>query len=392
MTTPTISVRGGVGGISANTDDLRAAAVILDVAGRELSLLLKLLRQAVSDSTLAASAVLDPDGASTIITALSHVTAGPGSLPDTAQRCSQLAQALRQSAQRYIEADTLHHALHPGWFDIAMTILTPLGLGREVRFLSVPYRDGRAVATPLGPDPVGDRIGPPRGIADLMSGLVRRGRGAAGEIDVRTLTTTDVHGVVTTRVIVDITGTTDWSLRPDNPVISDIASNMHAIDNDATAFGDGVVAALRAAGVSADTQIMMVGHSLGGLVALELANRLSSSSEFTVTHVVTAGAPIALMAVPASVSVLALENRDDVVPKLDGKLNPDRTNEVTVQIDSPGHSLIGDHAIGDAYLPGARVVDASNDTSIRAFIAGASGFLTADDVATQRFVVSRVPK
>ncbi len=76
---------------------------------------------------------------------------------------------------------------------------------------------------------------------------------------------------------------------------------------------------------------------------------------------VTAGAPIGLTAgaLPPGVQVLALENHNDVVPHLDGRTNPDRTNITTVTIDRDDGTIGTDHSVAQSYVPGAADVDAS---------------------------------
>jgi hypothetical protein len=112
-------------------------------------------------------------------------------------------------------------------------------------------------------------------------------------------------------------------------------------------------------------------------VALRAAEQYAKDNAFNVTHVVTAGSPTARMPVPAAVSVLALENRYDLVPQLDGRPPPDQHNRITVMLDAQSHDVGLNHAISSTYLPGARAVDGDlTDPSLRAWRAGAEAFLT----------------
>jgi pimeloyl-ACP methyl ester carboxylesterase len=145
------------------------------------------------------------------------------------------------------------------------------------------------------------------------------------------------------------------------------------------------------AGVRPGDDVMLVGHSEGGLVAVQAAAACAASKRFHITHVVTAGAPIGLTAgaLPSAVQVLALENHNDVVPHLDGRTNPDRTNVTTVTIDRGNGTIGTDHSVAKSYVPGAADVDASSDRSVRSFLSGASGFFGGTAVQTHTFTITR---
>jgi pimeloyl-ACP methyl ester carboxylesterase len=137
--------------------------------------------------------------------------------------------------------------------------------------------------------------------------------------------------------------------------------------------------------------VLLVGHSQGGLVAVNAARDAVNSGRFRITHVVTAGAPIGLTVgtVPARVRVLALENSRDVVPHLDGRANPDRPNVTTASASSGDGTIGGDHAVDTGYLPLAADVDASRDPSVREFLASAAGYFRADAVETHTYQIQR---
>ncbi|MHA3700539.1 alpha/beta fold hydrolase, partial [Jatrophihabitans sp. YIM 134969] len=253
------------------------------------------------------------------------------------------------------------------------------------------FPDGHAVLTrPATPgEPVGaDPAGPPRDVTDLIGALARRNRDVPGAIDVRILTTVDPDGTVHRRAVVDIPGTKDWSLDRVNPDVTNLGSNLRALSGAASTYADGVLAALAAAGVEPGTEVLFVGHSLGGMVALAAAGRAGASG-YRVGGVVTAGSPLGAIAPPPGVPVLALENARDLVPHLDGAANPAGPDVTTVTVDHP-HAATGDnHGLEPAYLPGAADVDASTDPSVVAARARLAPFLSADTVQTHVFVVSR---
>ncbi|WP_411104103.1 lipase family protein [Streptomyces sp. cmx-4-9] len=77
---------------------------------------------------------------------------------------------------------------------------------------------------------------------------------------------------------------------------------------------------LRRAGVPAGSELMFVGHSLGGLTAMNLAMDVDLASTYRITHVVTLGSPIDNKR-PAdhTTQVISLVNKHDVIPMLDGR-------------------------------------------------------------------------
>ncbi|MBN9621075.1 MAG: alpha/beta hydrolase, partial [Actinobacteria bacterium] len=188
----------------------------------------------------------------------------------------------------------------------------------------------------------------------------------------------------------DITGTKSWTLAPTSDITS-LTTNGRALVGERTAYEEGVFAALRQAGVGPHDEVMLVGHSEGGVVAVNAARDAARSGEFDVTHVITAGAPIGLVVgqVPSRVQVLALENSTDVVPHLDGAANPDRPNVTTAAAPEGDGTIGGDHSIGGAYLPLAADVQDSTNRSIEDFLRGASGYLQGTSVVTHTYDVIR---
>jgi hypothetical protein len=255
------------------------------------------------------------------------------------------------------------------------------------------YRDGRPVLTRRPGDRTTDAAGPPRTVADLMLGLSCRDENTTGGgVDLRFVTVTRADGSVGRSVIVDITGSKDWSItKRGNLNVANPGTNLTALGNHVTSYELGVLKALKASGVRADEPIMLVGHSQGGIIAARLAADLRNSRDFKVTHLLTAGAPVGLIDVPPQVQVLSLENRRDVVPELDAAENLRRSNWTTVTVDRGGTGLGERHYLRTAYLPGAADVDASDDPSVRAWVRSAGSFLAGGQVTTSVYQVSRRP-
>ncbi|MEU9148618.1 hypothetical protein [Streptomyces sp. NPDC048349] len=85
---------------------------------------------------------------------------------------------------------------------------------------------------------------------------------------------------------------------------------------------------LRRAGLPAGSELMLVGHSLGGLTAMNLAMDVELASTYRITHVVTLGSPIDNKR-PAdhTTQVISLVNKHDVIPMLDGR-GPASPNDI----------------------------------------------------------------
>ena len=257
----------------------------------------------------------------------------------------------------------------------------PATIEQESALLALLYPAGSAQVRGRGTDLSAPPA--PTDVTDLLAALQHRDALAhgdtQGEIDVRRLTRVGPDGTVSTSWIVDLPGTKDWQPDPraDRDHLNDLTTNLTTMAGDHTARIDGVTRALQLAGVGPDDPVMLVGHSQGGLVALRAAEQYAADGSFRVTHVVTAGSPTARMTVPPSVSVLALENRYDLVPQLDGEPPPDQHNRITVTLDAQSHDIGLNHALGTTYLPAAHAVDDDvSNPSLVAWREGASDFLS----------------
>ncbi len=420
-----ISVRGGTNGVVAHYDDMAAAARLFARAAGDTAAASVALHGYLIDPDVLVSAPLDPVGAARFEATLMAALDGPGGLTWLAARCAATDVGLRTAAATYLGADRLDERLEPELDGVArapkaaldaavrlsrgepggalQTLITDdpqlaaLGIGvaggvlgagsvaAGARLVGLPFADGMPRVTDLGGD---HGLGAPRSLEDLLAGLARRDEGRPGEIDVHFLDSGSAH---TRKVVVDIPGTKDWSLALHSGDVTSIATNLRALRGAVTTYERGVLEAMRRAGVGPDDDVLMVGHSEGGMVAVNAARRAAASGEFRVRHVVTAGAPLGLIAgnVPAGVNVLALENDGDVVPHLDGAENPDRLNVTTVTAHRGHGDVIANHSLDEAYLAAARDLDASDDPSVRDYLRGLAGFLTASTVRTHTYQIIR---
>ena len=209
-----------------------------------------------------------------------------------------------------------------------------------------------------------------------------------GTIEIQSWTSEDGG----TRHIVYLPGTDDMSTLPwtSDRDVRDMTTNFLAVNGQSTAYAEGVLEAMRRAGIAATDPVLLAGHSQGGIEAAWIA---SHTDDFNVTQVVTAGSPVAATGgYPASVQVLSLEHRGDVMPLLDGEDNPDAANHVTVTFDDHEARLGANHAIPH-YVAGAAGVDASPHPSLVAALAGmrGDGFLAGEttEVTVQAFQITR---
>ncbi|MBV9594147.1 MAG: hypothetical protein JO147_10205 [Actinobacteria bacterium] len=405
-------------------DDLRACAKILATAAKDETSLTSRLRTAAELARTAYSV----DQLSAVDTArgLNAVISDAGGIATTLERCRQLSQAATTAADRYADADkeaakwpTKDHGLlgnfllflgelggadlnqatqdflaeHPDLVGLAVLFAAKGNVAATARRLGNAYPDGRAIVTELGSDTSGAAGLLPRSLTDVMSGLSQRNEGQAGEVDVRFVTSVDAAGTTTRSAIVDIPGTKDWAAPSGrlNPDVVNVGTDLRALAGDDTTYEEGVKEAMRQAGVRPDDKVMLVGHSGGGMVAVNLASHLSNSREFNVTHVVTAGAPIGidLHRLPSRTKVLAFENHRDAVPQLDGEANVERGDVTTVAEDRIGKDLEDDHSLSAAYVPMAADADHSDDPSVRQFVDSAGGFLDGTSVETHRYLIRR---
>lgn len=378
------------------------------------------------DPGIYTSALLDPAGAAAFEAALLDGLDGPDGLTFAAAAAAVLDGELRAAALAYEGADKIQTYYDdnlgglvalPGsaitalldmirrgkWSDVqeiitrdpalvdnlvnAPELLLHLPAAETTALLGLFFPDGRAVVTSLGSDTRTAATTAPRSLAAVLGGLALRNHGKDGEIDVKILTAADGRR----HVIVDIPGTKSWGTPGANSHITSLATNLRAIGGQTTSYERGVLEAMHAAGVRPDDQVMLVGHSEGGMVAVGAARDAVSSGAYNITHVVTAGSPIGLTAgaLPKQVQLLAIENDDDYVPHLDGATNPDQVNITTVSVHHGDLTLGGDHSLDQSYVPGAADVDASGNTSIRDFLDSADGFLQPAQVQTHAYQITR---
>lgn len=87
--------------------------------------------------------------------------------------------------------------------------------------------------------------------------------------------------------------------------------------------------AMTMAGIQPGEPVAMVGHSQGGIVAATMASDFAD--KYTISHIVTAGSPIANHPIAPQTWVTSIEMNDELVSNLDGARNPMTDQWLTVR-------------------------------------------------------------
>jgi pimeloyl-ACP methyl ester carboxylesterase len=150
-------------------------------------------------------------------------------------------------------------------------------------------------------------------------------------------------------------------------------TNLRLMALEPTLRTEAVADALHRAGAGPDDPVLLMGHSQGGMLAMEAAAEFSRDGRYNVTDVITAGAPVARMPVPDHVRVLSLENAHDIVPHLDGQPNPDEPNRITVTFARQNNAIGDNHDMFTVYRVAGHDLDAVRDPSLDAYRASLQG-------------------
>ena len=413
-----VSVVGGADGTAAHFEDLQGVAALFDQAAANLDDALDYLRSFMLRWAIASAGGGNSAETWALQSAVDELTSPFGPPALVSARLHRSASALRWAICLY------HHADHSVWhslfgalgalpgavFDGATTLVrttSPSAAGQAVLtadpelvdtaaryslagmvedLAGASYPDGHAVLHDLGPDDRAEANTPPRTLAGLTTELALRNEGAAGEISI----TFVLGGDGRRRAIVNIPGTKSWSPGKTSDVTS-LSTNARALIGAPTAYEQGVFEAMSAAGVQPGEEVMLVGHSEGGMVAVEAARDAVRTGQFRVTHVLTAGSPIGRIVgqVSDTVRVLALENRGDLVPHADGRANPDTRNITTVTVRHDDGRISDEHDLATSYVQGAHDADVSTSASIRDFTGSARGFLDGSTEQTHAYLIGR---
>ena len=170
-----------------------------------------------------------------------------------------------------------------------------------------------------------------------------------------------------TGYVVYLGGTIDAGVEPGNEPW-DMTSNMHSIAELDSGSYRAAVMAMKEAGITASDNVILVGHSQGGLIAAQLA----ASGEYRVSDVVTVGAPLHHIEVPEDIHVVSVEHSEDVIPSLSGVAAPVAVaTHLTVKrslysgTSAPRDQVLPAHNLS-RYIETGAVMDRSSDTKLDA--------------------------
>jgi len=286
------------------------------------------------------------------------------------------AQAVRRAAQLLAEADDL----------------AQIGLRNLERTAAAAYgREGvPPVVRPTDLEVPSSASAP----ADLASLIEHVGQlndlsdadhpGHKGTIEVQTITAADG----TRRHIVYLPGLDDFDPVSVDGDVRDVGAAVALQAGVPTAYGAGVVQALHDAGVRPDEDVLIVGHSQGGMQAAALAVQ---GTPYHVTQVVTAGALVVPGHLRPGVHVLSLEHQGDGVPLLDAGAADHSPNHVTVTFaEGSSPDPFGNHHASH-YVAGAHAAETSTDLVVHQAVAGLDPFLAhpGDQVESTVFQITR---
>lgn len=182
-------------------------------------------------------------------------------------------------------------------------------------------------------------VTPPRGLADLADRVPSPAAGGP-QLRVERYGTED-----DSKWVVYVTGTMEFSPIAASETL-DFTSNMHAVAGNVSATEQAVRDALLAAGAQNNDELLLVGHSQGGLIAA----RLAESSDLNVVAFVNMGGPIGAVST-ADVPGLSIEHHDDVVPAVTGagERQPGLTTVGRTVLD--GTATAGEASGGESRIP-----------------------------------------
>ncbi|GAB3813146.1 hypothetical protein GCM10028820_07400 [Tessaracoccus terricola] len=146
------------------------------------------------------------------------------------------------------------------------------------------------------------------------------------------------------RYIVAIPGTTEsldtWDGWTGHPGGTDWAANLKGVGYGTTSSTQAIMAAIDevtgAQPGGARPEIILTGHSQGGIIAANLASDPSFAGRYDIGGIMTAGSPIQSAPIPHDIPVINFDNSYDPVPKLDlgGAGGVDQPNVVDVDLSN----------------------------------------------------------
>jgi pimeloyl-ACP methyl ester carboxylesterase len=246
-------------------------------------------------------------------------------------------------------------------------------VGVSLRAWAARLPDGPGDATSVGP-PAAGAVVPATNLGDYLASVDRLCDGQ-GHIAVVAIDGSPPRYVVLLPGVATLGST---------PYPQDLPGAAVAEELGDSAYSRGVRQAIDAAGVPVGAAVMLVGHSQGGIVAMNLAgDHRFNGGRVAVTHVVAAGSPISTKPLPAGAPtrVMSLENRADLVTHLDLDRAPvpvDPRRRTVYGFTRQTGSVVGNHDLAETYAPVAGHATGSVAPKQQSAAAAASARFTAD--------------
>jgi hypothetical protein len=425
-----LRIRGGVGGLSFQFEELLAGASALDRIGRELAAV-----EAEVDAVRHALFPYQRDSYTSGSTAIIAVGDAARGLGRVRTELEHLCSEVRESHREYESAESRNALLlrigrtGPGYGPLwELFGLPPITVRDTVEdgMSLVPSTVARLLGLPAGLAPAGGTAGGGAGVRSTIRGLTaghgleflrpRPVRIAGRETRTEEVDASPAGLLLRAEAVgrnsgdievlefgergdrawvVVIPGTQlDGLPRGTNPF--DTGGIAEALGYGSAETGAAIRRALAEAGAEAGDQVAAVGYSQGGIHAMNLGQDKAFLADYDLKFVLTAGSPVGGIEPAAGTSSLHLEHEQDWVPGADGLPNPDTRDRVTVTLTSPipSHEWLGPglgpgHDIG-RYADGARAVAASPEPSLQASTAALAAVVGAGRTATvTRFALRR---
>jgi pimeloyl-ACP methyl ester carboxylesterase len=301
-------------------------------------------------------------------------------LPALIQKLEHLELACLEASRAYFQGETEIAADIPSLAEAAVDAGVFRETGVQVREVSASGAPMSHSELSLGvgqSEMLGNPQKSPDRLTELIWHLQRTDERSKNQIRVDRLA--PITGATADPLVQDplfiayVPGTQEWALNAGDNAF-DATSNVAAMANPGLAASErGVEQALAMAGAVAGSRVLLVGHSQGGIISANLASRSgfhffngpAPTTQFKVVGLVTAGAPIGHLRNQMNVPTMALEHSNDLVPKLDGQLNPNRSNWVTATRKIPEASPLEAHRL-ENYVETAKLVDQADDAGASA--------------------------
>ena len=425
-----LRIRGGVGGLSFQFEELLAGASALDGIVRELAAV-----EAEAESVCRALFPYQPDSYASGSTAMIAVGEGARALGRVRMELERLSGEVRASHREYEFAEARNALLlrigrtGPGYGPLwGLFGLPPVTLRDTVEdgFSLAPVGLALLLGLPAGLAAAGGRAGGAVSVRSTIHGLT-----AAPGLDFLRPRPVRIVGTETRSEEVDVSpaglllraeavgrnsgdievlrlgesGDRAWVAIIPGTQLDGLPQGTNPFDTGGIAEGLGydsaetaaaIRQALAEAGAEAGDHVAAVGYSQGGIHAMNLGRDAAFLADYELKFVLTAGSPVGGIEPAAGISSLHLEHAEDWVPGADGLPNPDTKDRVTVTLTSPipgpewlEPGLGPGHDLG-RYAAGARDASTSRDPSLQASTAALAAVVGAGGTATvTRFSLRR---